>query len=154
MSAEKKLKKIIKQYVRESLLEIFSEEKMKSIVESVISRQVSFSAPQPNFISPPRQMNEDKQALKQSLKKKLGIDDDGMWNNIYGNIDIDENPIINEQAYQDQEEGISNHILESTGILRDYSKFVEGVSSGTGQQEDDLAEKREYRTQRLRDIMK
>lgn len=130
----KELKSVIKEMVRQSLVEIFAEMKLESIVEGVMERSSSkvtrsrlsevVSREEEAPARPqPRPPTRQKEQIRESLRKKLHISD-SEWSNIYEGIALD-NPIVTGQtAGNFNEESVSEEQLEEIGLMKDYSKFI------------------------------
>lgn len=142
---KKELKIVIKEMVRQSLMEIFAEMHLETIVESVVKKQkpvvVSASAKkQPlreQFVieeedetPPPRQatsrVDEAKQKaiLREEMKKKLGVSDEA-WKMYYSDIDPTKLPPgASSPGGNENPESVPEDLLEAAGLMRDYSDFI------------------------------
>jgi len=115
------LKKLLKPYVRECLIEVLAEMKLQTMVENVVSKKI------PNPISPSRLsvkdtiMTEEDQKPKEKLtpdKKKIIIErlvgGNDMWKDIYENTAQSNNPILDDTDNSDTKpELVPEHVLES-----------------------------------------
>lgn len=142
---KKELKSVIKEMVRQSLMEIFAEMHLETIVESVVRKQkpVVVSAPkkQPlreQFVveeeeeeTPPARkatpkVDEVKQKalLREEIKKKMGVSDQA-WNMYYSDIDPTKLPPgASSPGGNENPESVPEDILEAAGLMRDYSDFI------------------------------
>lgn len=169
---EKALKKIIKQLVRESLTEIFAEMKLENIVETVVSKKVPMRtapapAPQPKVapkLSVREALNMSEETVRQPasqpdaatrrrvMMEKLGVNND-MWKDIYADTASSDNPILEgDQSPQDREE-VPASILESMGLMRDYSKHI-GQDKKTTDEDEEWRKRREARAKILNESIK
>ena len=124
----KDLKKVIKQLVKESLTEIFAEMKLETIVETVLDKKIhevkenkNNKVLEENYDISESRQNTNSNELKEIVKKRLAIDENE-GKNIYGNIDLERNPIVKGQ--DTNPELVSKEQLVQSGLYRDYSKFV------------------------------
>jgi hypothetical protein len=126
------LKKVVKQLVRESLVEIFAEMRLETIVESAVKKHVSSApavAPQRRSITEvlgpdevPAQPKPSKEELRAQMMDKLGIDD-AEWRAIYADTADSDNPVLTGDD-SGKPELVSESALRQSGLFRDYSKFV------------------------------
>lgn len=152
----KNLKKVIKQLVRESLVEIFAEMKLESIVESVTKKQLAeLKINQPTVMREVR--NSIPQENKKNLMDKVGNIESDVWRSMYSDVIDKGNPILNEA----RDEGATNpefvpeNVMESLGLMKDYSRAAgleEDSSKST--EENEWSELRKKRTQMLQSLIK
>jgi len=155
------LKKLLKPYVRECLIEVLAEMKLQTMVENVVSKKI------PNPISPSRLsvkdtiMTEEDQKPKEKLtpdKKKIIIErlvgGNDMWKDIYENTAQSNNPILDDTDNSDTKpELVPEHVLESMGLMKDYSKFVDAGKNKTSQDQE-WTKLREQRQKILNETIK
>lgn len=124
----KNLKKIIKEMVRESLVEIFAEMKLESLIESAVAKQSKsiVESHEQTKLKPSKQGSvhqEQPQLQKQDIKKiykenlisKMGVSEDE-WKNIYEDVNIEKlPPSISSGA--ENPEFVSENDLKSLGLL-------------------------------------
>lgn len=139
---KKELKSLIKQMVRESLLEVFAEINLSKLVENAVSKKLS-NVSRKNVVEAVEDksqyslkkqlveqkettqdspsLQEQKQKVREELHKKYGISKDE-FQMIYGNI-AENNPILTDAKVDDQEK-VSESTLLNSGLMRDFSKFL------------------------------
>lgn len=163
----KDLKNIIKQYVRESLVEIFAEMKLETIVENVLNKKapIAKEAPQVPSFSVKEVMYGNEQAnrspnqsilkeqMKRSFMDKVGVSD-GEWNKIYADIDTN-NPIMTGEQNPVATE-VPEDVLAKMGLMKDYSKHINVSSGGSKavEEEDDEWQKRREEFQKRISVAK
>lgn len=142
---KKELKIVIKEMVRQSLMEIFAEMHLETIVESVVKKQKpvvvsastkkqplreQFVIEEEDETPPPRQatskVDEAKQKaiLREEMKKKLGVSDEA-WKMYYSDIDPTKLPPgASSPGGNENPESVPEDLLEAAGLMRDYSDFI------------------------------
>lgn len=165
-----KIKKIVKHYVRESLMEIFAEMHLESIVEGVVNKQQveNFQPKQrmAQYESPPRptprrtNLHEimdvgsdhysDFEDKTKSRAEQLGISNED-FSAIYADTIKSNNPILNAGGEEPPEVPIE--ALESLGLAKDYSQYLPETKTASGIGEDEFEKLREQREKRLKEII-
>lgn len=123
---KKQLKTMIREMVKESLLEIFAEMKLETIVEHEVRKQkeLNIIPERTNKINKVTQSSQPSRAeLKQTLKEAIGISDD-LYSDIYSDTVGSENPLLN-GTENEKPELVSEDTLRQCGLMKDYSRFVE-----------------------------
>lgn len=125
---KKELKGIIKQLVRESLMEIFVEMKLETIVENVIkkqqpiTRQINESVVAKNPVVQSTQVDTGKEQLRKFIREQVAPDNSDMAD-IYKDI-LDRGSPILEDDNNAQPELVSEQALKNSGLIRDnWDKF-------------------------------
>jgi hypothetical protein len=125
------LKQVVKHLVRESLIEIFAEMKLETIVESAVKKHIKTSSPVTTnkrsiaeaLEVAPSSAPVSKEDMRQKMMETMGVDED-TWRNIYEDTAESDNPVLTGDD-SDRPELVSEAKLKSSGLMRDYSKFVE-----------------------------
>jgi len=138
------LKSVIKQLVRESLTEIFAEMNLQTIVEQSVKKNLSNITQNTPTIR--EQVYEQKPKVSVDKRKKMmesmGVTDD-VWRSIYADTASSANPIIEGNDMPNNPE-IPASVLEETGLLKDYSKFLSpSVQNGESDEWKQLREQRQ-----------
>ncbi len=141
---KKELKSVIKEMVRQSLMEIFAEMHLETIVEGVVRKQKPVTAPMkrqlreqfvqeeeeevptPRQAAPAPKVDTAKQkaVMKEELRKKLGVSDD-VWKMYYSDIDPTKLPPgASSPGANENPESAPEELLEAAGLMRDYSDFL------------------------------
>lgn len=121
-------KKELKILIKECMAELMLEMKFEQIIESALVRSSKSSTSSLNENVAPQsrprpQPKQQPQQPKINLKEKMKISD-SEWNSIYASVDQN-SPIMTEsKTGQHNPEFVSEDVLEDTGLLRDYSKFL------------------------------
>jgi len=141
---KKELKSVIKEMVRQSLMEIFAEMHLETIVESVVKKQKPISTQKqqtlkeqfvveeeervvsPRQAKPAPKVDEAKQKamLREELRKKMGVSEQS-WNMYYSDIDPTKLPPgASSSGSNENPESVPEDLLEAAGLMRDYSDFI------------------------------
>ena len=140
---KKELKSVIKEMVRQSLMEIFAEMHLETIVESVVKRQKPVSTQKQQTLKeqfvveeervtsqrqtkPAPKVDEAKQKamLREELRKKMGVSEQS-WNMYYSDIDPTKLPPgASSPGGNENPESVPEDLLEAAGLMRDYSDFI------------------------------
>jgi hypothetical protein len=154
------LKKLLKPYVKECLIEVLAEMKLETMVENVVSKKI----PNPNLASrfsvrdtvvvenaqPKEKFTPDKKKI--IIEKLVGGND--MWKDIYENTAQSNNPILDDTDNSDTKpELVPEHVLESMGLMKDYSKFVD-AGKNKPSQDQEWTKLREQRQKILNNTIK
>ena len=125
---EKKLKAIIKEYVREALIEVLAEAKIESMIAKTIkehtkkpkSLKESLGIPEQKYV-PEKLKIVDEIKLKNDLLNKIAPTDD-VWRSIYADTLKSDysRPILEGNEIATGKE-IPESVLEQAGFMRDYS---------------------------------
>jgi len=168
---EKVLKKIIKQLVRESLTEIFAEMKLETIVETVVSKKVPVrpvpppSAPLKNGklsikevlgVQNPEPVRQSVPQTNSAERRKVILEKMGgndMWKGIYADTASSDNPILEGDESPADREQVPTSILESMGLMRDYSKHI-GQDAKTTSEDEEWRKRREARAKIMNESIK
>jgi hypothetical protein len=123
------LKQLIKKYVRESLMEIFAEMKLETIVENAVRKEVSKrpestrAAVIPEAVQRPVRPAPKAPAApsRREIMERLGIDE-STWQTYYADTEAD--PIVTGEA-SDVGVEVSESALDRLGVFdKDWSAFV------------------------------
>lgn len=133
---KKDLKNAIKPLVRECLTEIFAEMQLEKIVENVVTKTLpkqreevvpEFSMKQTASERLPVTKVASSVNKRKLIEEKLGVNDE-VWKNIYADTATSANPILesnnNSAENVADTELVPESVLESMGLMKDYSKHI------------------------------
>ena len=173
----KELKSVIKQLVRESLVEIFVEMNLQTIVEGVVKSQLSqvkeikepkraSDVPVPKLSKSIRDLymeqEEDSNPYTSvEAPKRSNILDsvkDSTLRSVLSDTLNSNNPILNESASENSSkpELVPEHVLESAGLMKDYSRLagLDKEDSTIPEEDDEWEQRRKSRQQILQSTIK
>jgi hypothetical protein len=126
---KKELKKIVKQMVQESIAEVFLQLNLETLIEGAIKR--TMKQQQPSRVikteSPATLVESKKSAPREEIRskiKQLVSPDESEWASIYEDTAKHGSPILEGEDGSDRPELVPESLLQESGLLRDFSKFV------------------------------